>query len=246
MSLSAHLEELRKRFVISLCYLSGTSAIAFIFRKKLFQLVSYPHDWVMHKLGLPGRLYVFNYQDNFMIQFKICLIVGLFLACPFIFFQIYKFASEALTVSERKIVWVNIPFFCVLFMSGALFGYFYLIPYSLMFLMSFGQDLGLTPIINFQDYVSLFFLLTFITGLIFEVPLIMLILAKLNIFAAKDYKGKRRYAILIAFIVGAILTPPDPISQIILAFCLIFLYELGCILAYFAERNKNETCEQAS
>ena len=235
MPLSAHLEELRKTLIISLLFLSGTTLLAFILRKKLFYFVSYPHDWVMGKLNLQKTLYVFKYQDNFMIQFKICLIVGLFLACPFIFFQFYKFIGEALKTKEKKIALLYFPFFLVLFVLGGLFGYFYLIPYSLMFLMSFGKDLGLTPIINFQDYTNLFFLLTFVTGLVFELPLVMLVLVKLNIFAAQDYRGKRKYAILIAFIAGAILTPgPDPISQTILAFCLLFLYELGCVLAHFA------------
>ena len=246
MPLTAHLEELRKRLITSFFFLSGTSLFSYVFRKRLFHIVSYPHDWVMGKLNLGKNLYIFNYQDNFMIQFKICLIFGLFLALPFILYQIYKFIGEALTCRQRKTILLNFPLFFGLFIIGCLFGYYYLIPCSLMFLMSFGKDLGLIPMMNFEDYTNLFFLLTFVTGLVFELPLIMMIVAKLGIFMAQDFRGKRRYAILIAFIVGAILTPPDPISQIILAFCLIFLYELGCILAYFVGKNKSEACEQTA
>ena len=246
MPLSAHFEELRKRLITSLVFLSGTSLLSFIFRKNLFHIISYPHDWVMGKLNLDSKLYVLNYQDNFMIQFKICLIFGLFLALPFISYQLYKFIGEALSILERKIVFLNMPLFFGLFILGCLFGYYYLIPASLLFLMSFGKDLGLTPMINFSDYTSLFFLFTFVTGLVFELPLIMMIVARLGLFKAKDFRGKRKFAILIAFIVGAILTPPDPVSQIILAFCLILLYELGCILAYFVERNKSKICEQTT
>ncbi len=246
MSVVAHLEELRRRLIYSLLFIGGGFLIAFAKRQFFLKIVTEPHEWAMEKLNLPTTLFVFRYQDNFMAQLKLCFIVGAFIACPFILYQILKFVSAGLYEHEKKSFLLYFPFFILLFCMGCIFGYFFLIPYGLEFLASFGQDAGLVSMMSFSDYMTFFFLLTLTIGFIFELPLAMLIPVCFGLFEASEYKKKRKHAILGAFIVGGILTPPDPVTQLLLTGPLILLYEVGYFLSRFVEKKRMSSVIQSA
>jgi sec-independent protein translocase protein TatC len=169
---------------------------------------------------------------------KLAFFASLIITCPFILYQIWKFIAPALHSKEKKYVLPFVFFSTLLFISGVLFGYFIALPPAFEFFVSFNNKY-LQAMISFGDYLSLFvtFLLGF--GLSFELPIFMFFLAKLGIVHAKMLSKQRRYAILIIFIVAAILTPsPDALSQILMAIPLMFLYEVSIFVVKFAEKKK--------
>lgn len=229
MTLAEHFEELRKRLKIALLFFGGATAGAFLFRHFFLNLVRWPHEWASAKLNLPPAVFVFRYQDHFISQMKICCMAGFILAFPLILYQGLKFILSGLLAQEKKILFSYIFPFLFLFIIGVLFSYFILIPYGFYFLSLYGIGVGFQPMINFNDYVSLFLVLILMGGLVFELPLLMVFLVRIGFLEADDFKNKRRHAILITLIVSAILTPPDPFTQLMMAIPLIFLYEIGLL-----------------
>ena len=240
MSLVEHLEELRRRLIWSLVFLGGGMLLAFSQRKFFLALVNHPHQWAMQHLNLPVSQYVFRYQDAFISQFKVCLVFGFILAFPFILHQILKFVMAGLFPEERRrILCFYLPSFLILFLGGVSFAYFFLVPYGLRFLALFGTQVGLTPMINFNEYVTLLLILVLLTGSIFELPLGMALLVRMGMVSAVTWRKKQKLAILIIFIGAAVLTPtPDPFTQTLLAVPLILLYESGYWLSVWIEKRK--------
>lgn len=240
MSLVEHLEELRRRLIWSLVFFGAGLLLAFSQRKFFLDLVAYPHRWAMEHLHLSSSQYVFRYQDAFISQFKICALFGFVLAFPFILYHILRFVMAGLFPQERqKLLVLYLPSFLLLFLSGVLFAYFFLVPYGLQFLALFGTQVGLTPMINFNDYVSFLLILVLLTGSIFELPLGMALLVRLGVLPARTWRQKQKLAILIIFIGAAIVTPtPDPLTQTLLAVPLMVLYESGYWLSVWIEKRK--------
>jgi Tat protein translocase TatC len=171
-----------------------------------------------------------TYPGPFIAHIKLALITALFFSIPFIGYQLWKFVSAGLYPTERKgVILFAIPSFA-LFIAGCLFGYFILIPYALYFLQIYPDRADIQPIFSIAGYLDLVLLLTIIIGLIFEVPLIMLFLAKAGLVSHKTFSKGRKIAILLSVILAAFITPPDIFSQIILALPMILLYEVGIIL----------------
>ena len=165
--------------------------------------------------------------------------LGLIFSFPFILFQSLKFVWLGLNQPEKKMIVFFLPLFLLLFFIGVLFGYFVLIPWSLRFLMFYGKSLGFVSMIGFSDYLSLFFMFTFLTGFIFELPLIMLVIHYVGLCKSRDFRKKRAYAIFGSFVIGGVLTPPDPWTQVMLALPLILLYEIGVWLCWLVEKKKD-------
>ena len=240
MSLVEHLEELRRRLIWSLVFFAGGLLLAFSQRKFFLDLVNSPHRWAMQHLDLPVSQYVFRYQDAFISQFKICALFGFVLAFPFILYQILGFVMAGLFPKERrKLLYLYMPSFLILFLSGVSFAYSFLVPYGLHFLALFGTQVGLTPMINFNEYVTLLLILVLLTGSIFELPLCMALLVRIGMVSAVTWRKKQKLAILIIFIGAAVLTPtPDPLTQTLLAVPLMILYESGYWLSVWIEKRK--------
>lgn len=238
MTLAEHFEELRLRLKWGLFFFATATIAAFIFRTFFLDLVKQPHVWAAAKLNLPAAVFVFRYQDHFVSQMKICCAAGFILAFPFILYQALKFVFAGLFPNERKTIFSYLFPFLFLFILGVFFSYFILIPYGFYFLSLYGIQVGLQPIINFNDYVSLFMVLMLAGGLVFELPLVMVFLARIGLVTVSDFRKKRRHAILITLIVSAILTPPDPFTQLILGVPLILLYEVGLFFANFLGQRK--------
>jgi Twin arginine targeting (Tat) protein translocase TatC len=235
MSLTEHLIELRKRiFRIVIILLIGFGA-CYYYKDLIFDIITKPLTRVLPK---NGYLIYTGLTEAFFVYMKLAFFASLIITSPFILYQIWKFISPGLLLKEKKYVVPFVLSSTLLFMGGVLFGYFIVLPPAFEFFVSFNNQY-LQAMISFGDYLSLFvtFLLGF--GLSFELPIFIFFLAKLGIVNAKMLSKQRRYAILIIFIVAAILTPsPDALSQILMAIPLMFLYEISIFVAKFAEKKK--------
>jgi sec-independent protein translocase protein TatC len=237
MSLTEHLIELRKRLVRSFIAVGIGFFACYYYKEWIFDIITRPLTQVLPK---NGYLIYTGLTEAFFVYMKLSFFASLIITCPFILYQIWKFISPGLLATEKKYVVPFVISSSVLFISGVLFGYFVALPPAFEFFVSFNNQY-LQAMISFRDYISLFvtFLLGF--GLSFELPVFIFFLAKMGIVNAKMLSKQRRYAILIIFIVAAILTPsPDALSQILMAIPLMFLYEVSIFIARFAQKEKKE------
>jgi sec-independent protein translocase protein TatC len=235
MSLTEHLVALRKSLTRSLIAVGIGFGACYYFKDWIFDIVTRPLTQVLPK---NSYLIYTGLTEAFFVYMKLAFFASLIITSPFIIYQIWEFISPALHSNEKKYVVPFVFFSTLLFVSGVLFGYFIALPPAFQFFVSFNNKY-LQAMISFSDYLSLFvtFLLGF--GLSFELPIFMFFLAKLGIVNAKMLSKNRRYAILVIFIVAAILTPsPDALSQILMAIPLIFLYEVSIFVVKFAEKKK--------
>jgi len=175
--------------------------------------------------------------ETMTIFFMVCVVAGLVLASPWVFYQLWAFVAAGLYRHERRYVTKFLPFSLGLFLTGVLICFFVVLPITLSFLLEFNVWLGIEPTLRLADWMSFATILPLVFGVCFQTPLIMLFLALIGIFTVDDYRAKRKMAILIIVIAGAVLTPgQDPFSQCLLAAPMILLYELGIFLV---GRNKS-------
>ncbi len=236
MSLTEHLIELRKRLTHSLIALGVGFVVCYFYKDLIFEIITRPLTQV-----LPNNSYLIytGLTEAFFTYMKVAFFAALIMTSPFILYQIWKFIAPGLLPKEKKYVVPFVISSTFLFVSGVLFGYFIALPPAFKFFVSFNNQY-LQAMLSFKDYLSLFvtFLLGF--GLSFELPIFMFFLAKLGIVDAAKLSRQRRYAILVIFIVAAILTPsPDALSQMLMAIPLMFLYEVSIFVVKFAEKKTN-------
>jgi len=229
LPISEHLEELRSRIIKSIIVVVVFFFISWLFKSEILDIIKKPHNFAMKNLGLSQSLQVLSYQEGFYAYMKLCIISALFMAYPVIAYQTWKFVEAGLYKKERMYVIIFLPVSMIAFVAGILFGYFFLIPFGLQFLIKI-LGTSVEPIITMSQYVSLVFLLTIALGIVFQLPLVMLLIAKIGILKAEDYAKWRKYAILAIFIIAAVVTPPDPFTQTMVAIPMVALYEIGIIL----------------
>ncbi|HEX6986191.1 MAG TPA: twin-arginine translocase subunit TatC, partial [Planctomycetaceae bacterium] len=186
-----------------------------------------------------------NVQEGFMTYLKVSLIAGFVLASPWIFYQIWLFVAAGLYPHERKYVHLYLPAALGLFLGGAVFCYFAVLPFVLNFLLGFNRDLGLVPQIRLSEWIGFALLLPVMFGVSFQLPLVMLLLERLQILDVKTFREKRRMAILIIAIVAMLLMPGDPVSMLAMMVPLIVLYELGIWLCGLRPANASPFGEPA-
>ena len=183
-----------------------------------------------------AKIVAIRYTEQFFTYIKVVLIFALFLSHPFILWQAWQFIGAGLYEHEQRVALQFVPFSLVLFLTGVLFGYFVLIPWGLSYLSSYGNPELVDTMLSLSAYLSLFLSLTLLLGLVFQVPLVMYFLARSGLVDPETFRRVRRYAILTGFVLGAMLTPPDPFTQIMLAGPLICLYEIGILISRAAWR----------
>ncbi len=228
LPISEHLEELRSRIIKSIIIIIGLFFVNWFFKSRILDIIKKPHSVTMKNLGLPESLQVLSYQEGFYAYIKLCLIASVFMAYPLILFQIWSFVKGGLFKKERKYVKTFAPISYIAFITGVLFGYYFLIPYGLQFLIKILGG-GIQPMITMSQYISLVTLLTLALGIVFQLPLVMLFISKIGMVKAEDFVKWRMYAILIIFILAAVITPPDPFTQVMTALPMIILYEVGIL-----------------
>jgi len=234
MPLIAHIEELRRTLIRCICAVILCSIPCGIYWKKIFDTI------VSHTLKLcESKVHIIYTApaETVMLSIKIAVVCGLTLASPIIFLQIWSFVSPALYKSEKKLVLPTAFASTVCFLSGIAFS-FYLLPFALKFLTEFAAG-SIDPFFKIDEYLSFLIKLALAFAFAFQLPVVTFVLAKIGLIDHKFLQRNFRYAIVLIFIVAAILTPPDVISQIMLAMPLLALYGLSILIAFFARRRND-------
>ncbi|OGP09598.1 MAG: twin arginine-targeting protein translocase TatC [Deltaproteobacteria bacterium GWA2_45_12] len=225
MQIIDHLSELRNRILKILVFLAVGAVIGLVFCKQIFFFLQQP----MLKVLPPNTSFIATTPfESYTTYLKVSLLAGFFMASPFIFYQFWQFVSPGLHGGEKKTL---IPFTLLsglLFIGGALFGYFVVFPAGFYYINAILADTGIHLMPRMSDYLSTATTLLLAFGFCFELPLLIFLLGKLGLLTYDRIKQYRRYVIVLLFFVAAILTPgPDMISQCLLAIPLWILYEAG-------------------
>lgn len=219
-----HLRELRTRVVYILALIIMASVVAWIWREDLFDIVRAPIAPYLPKTG--GGLSYTGPMESFFGYVKVAVLGGILLSCPLWLHQIWLFLAPALYSKEKKFVAGFIFSGTALFAFGALFAYYVVFPLAFQFLLGFGEGKD-QPIITISEYLAFFMRTILLFGLAFEMPLILTFLGMMGIITDQFLAKKRRHAVLILAVLSAVLTPPDPLSMILMLIPLYGLYELS-------------------
>jgi sec-independent protein translocase protein TatC len=242
MPLTTHLEELRRKLIIAGISWLVAFLACYTFSEQLFALISEP---VLQALPKGTTLVFIQLTEPFFTHLKIGALAGLLVSLPVIFWQIWSFIAPGLYKNEKGLV---IPFViasCFCFAVGAFFGFRFVFPMAFKVLIEFGSNSGV-PTLSMGDYLSLSSKLLLAFGLVFELPVIIFFLARMGIVDYKMLARNRKFALLAAFVIGAILTPPDVFSQTALALPFIVLYEIGIIVARLFGKRRNAVADETS
>jgi sec-independent protein translocase protein TatC len=233
MSFFDHLTELRTRIIWSLIPAAVGLGVALYFTDRIMKFLSLP-------LGKLNTKLVFTTPtEAFWTYMKVAMIAGLFIAMPVILWNVWAFVAPGLHKHERKYAAPFIIVGSLLFLAGGAFALLVIVPYASTFLITFGQDQGLQPMISVASYMDFVIKFTLAFGIVFELPVVITLLSMLGIVTPQFLSKNRKYAILINFIIAAILTPtPDMVNQTLMAGPLCLLYELGIIAARIFGRKK--------
>ena len=226
-----HLDELRRRIVYILIAVGITTAGAYMFKDYILNLLI--------KVGGIEKLVFINPTEAFIVIIKLSLLVGIVAAMPFILYQVWMYVGVALKKHERKYLIYFGPISYILFLMGAAFAFRGVLPLGIRFLLSFSKE-NITPMITLNAYISFLGKMITAFGLMFELPLVVLLLSKLGIVTPDILKKGRRYAIVLVFIVAAILTPPDVVSQIMLACPILIMYEISIWICKSVTRKREQ------
>lgn len=234
---TAHLEELRSRLIVSFVAVGVGFFVAYFFKEKLFEVLMKPLTDVM---GEGDQLIFTNLPEAFFVYLKTAFLAGVMAASPVILYEFWKFVAPGLYKKER-VVLLPVVFLCsFFFIGGALFGYFIVFPFGFKFFLGFATEF-IRPLPSMKEYFSFASKLLIAFGVVFEMPLIITLFSRLGLISVDFLKKNRKYALLLFFVAAAILTPPDVITQIMMAVPLMFLYEISIIGArIFARKNPYE------
>ncbi len=243
MTLLEHLGELRRRLVRGfLAILIGFFA-CYGFAKELFYYLSLP---LLKVMPADAKFIYTGVAEGFFVDLKVSFVAGLFVACPYLFYQIWAFIAPGLYEEEKRYV-VPLAFTSALFfLGGGLFCYFVVFPFAFTFFMSYSTD-NIVAMLSINEYLSFALKMLIAFGLIFEMPLFSFFLARLGIISAQWMRDVRKYAVLAVFIITAILTPPDVFSQLFMAAPMLVLYEISIWVAAAVGKKKTnrETAKAA-
>ncbi|AAL52264.1 twin-arginine translocase subunit TatC [Brucella melitensis] len=243
-----HLIELRRRLIWAILAFFVAFIFCFAFAKQLFNLLVVPYQWAIDWAGMDRSKAELIYtapQEFFFTQVKVAMFGGIVLALPVIAAQIYKFVAPGLYKHERT---AFLPFLIaspILFLIGGALVYFFFTPMVMWFFLAMQQTGGsgevqISLLPKVSEYLSLIMTLIFAFGLVFQLPVVTSLMARVGLVTSAGLKDKRKYAIVIAFVAAAVLTPPDPASQIGLALPTILLYEISIFLARMIEKKRDE------
>jgi len=248
MPLLDHLIELRGRLMWSMASIIILFIAIFPFAEYVYQFLVQPLADIFADMGGQRRLIFTALHEAFFTYIKLSLITALFFAFPFISMQFWSFVAPGLYMHEKKALAPFLVATPVLFFMGAAMVYYIVMPWAYEFLLSFELQggPGTLPIVSepkVNEYLSLSINLIFAFGICFELPVVLTLLGRIGIISSKGMREKRKYAILISFIVAAVITPPDVISQVMLASVLICLYEISIFSVQLIEKGREEAQE---
>ena len=225
MPFEEHLEELRQRLFRCIATVIICSGIAYYFRHTIMKIIRKP-------MG-NFKLIFLAPNEAFLSYIKLAIFCGILFAIPLVFYQIWRFVSVALFPKEKRIILILFPLSLIFFTAGGLFAYFISLPIGLKFLLTYPPpETNISPMISLSKYINFvgLFLLGF--GILFQLPLVVVFLTRLGLIMPKTLSKKRRHVIIGLVLLAAIFTPPDVITQLLLAIPLVLLYELSIWLSY--------------
>jgi len=234
MSFMEHLEELRQRIIRALGGIAAAFAICIFYSNEIWNAVRQPAATALKQLGLPGELAQITPTEAFsIIWIKLPVLAALFLASPWVLYQVWAFIAPGLYKKERRLAAPFILTTAGLFILGGLFAYFVAFRFGLRFLLGIGVDIGVRPIISMTEYTDLFINVMLGVGLVFELPVLIFFLTLLRIASPRFLMRHSRYAILLIVVGAAVITPtPDVYNLTIFAVPMIVLYFAGVFASY--------------
>ncbi len=249
--LRPHLVELRKRLGLSVLSVFIAFIIAFVFHESILEWITAPLNealsQVAHlsKKAAEGMVTTHQVGGAFFVALKVSFFAGLLGALPFILYQIWLFIAPGLYSHEKKMVLPFVIGGSIMFMVGVLFAYYIVTPFGFQFLITFGSFLY-TPLINIEDYVGFFTKIMMGFGIAFELPVFAYFLALLGLVTDRTLKDFFRYAVLIIFVLAALLTPPDVLTQLLMAAPLILLYGVSILIVKIVNPYEEDEEEEAA
>ena len=234
---TAHLEELRQRLIKCFVAIGAGFMLSYGFKEKLFDILARPLISVMET----GDKMIFTgLPEAFFTYLKVSLLSGLMLAAPVIIYQFWMFVAPGLYHKEKRLLLPIVFLSTIFFVGGSLFGYFVVFPFGFKFFLGFASD-TIRPLPSMREYLSFSAKLLLAFGVVFELPLLITALARFGLVSVDFLKKNRKYALVLFFVVAAILTPPDVVTQIMMALPLMVLYELSIVGAMvFGKKQTDE------
>ena len=225
MSLTAHLEELRSRLIKSVLAVVVGSCVSYFFLDEITKFLTAP----------VGKLYYMQPGEAFFTYLKIDIVTGFLIALPIIFFHAWQFFLPALTKGERAVLGVLVPASVILFFVGMAFSFFLILPTALRFFMGFSTE-DLQTMFSFKNYFDFVIMFVLPFGFVFELPLMIIVLGKIGILTSEFLGKYRRIVFFLSFVVGALVTTPDVITQVAVAIPIMLLYEVGYLVVKYILR----------
>ena len=237
----SHLTELRKRLIHSFIFLIVLFVACYFYAEHLYGFLVDPFAQAVKEDGSERRLIFTALQETFLTYLKISFFTAFFITCPYILMQIWKFIAPGLYKHEKNAILPYLILTPILFFLGGVLVYYLIMPLAIKFFLSF-ESSGLSTNLPIQleakvnEYLSLVMKLIFAFGISFQLPIVLSLLAKIGVVDSNFLKSRRKYVVVIIFAFAALLTPPDPITQIGLAVPLLILYELSIFSVKFIEK----------
>ncbi len=240
MPITDHLEELRFRLIKIVVAILLGAVLCYFFRHQILAFLQAP----IKKTLQDEPLRFFSLMEPFIVHIKVAVYSGIFLSVPIVLYQIWMFVAPGLLERERKYLLPFILFGSLFFLGGASLCYFIVLPYGTEFFLNFDPSLQST--INIASYLSFSIRLIMVFGIIFQLPLILMLLSRLGLVSSKFLRRQRKYAYLLFFVFGAALTPPDPLTQSLMAVPLVLMYEISVLLTRIFGRKDQVSTDQES
>ena len=241
----SHLVELRQRLINSFIFLFSFFVVCYFFSEEIYSFLVQPYADAVKDDNVNRRLIFTALQETFLTYLRVSFFAALFVSSPIILMQIWKFVAPGLYKNEKKAILPYLIATPILFLFGGMLVYYLIMPLAIKFFLSFEASsinsalpIQLEPKVN--EYLSLVMKLIFAFGLSFQLPVILSLLARVGFVDSVFLKERRKYVVVIIFVAAAILTPPDPITQIGLAIPLLILYELSIFSVKIIEKRKNK------
>jgi sec-independent protein translocase protein TatC len=237
MNFLDHLKELRQKLIYSIIFFILSFIVSFYFSQSIFEFLAKPLTSILQDGN--GLIYT-ALQEAFLTNVKVAFFTAAFISFPFLSFQIWSFISPGLLKKEKKISLPSLIAIPFLFLLGAAVVYYLISPIAWKFFLSFqtsqADSINITLQAKMNEYLSLMMTFIFAFGLAFQLPVVLLLLIRVGVLTIQQLVSFRKYAIVLAFIFAAIITPPDPFSQISLALPVIILYEVSILISRFLSK----------
>ena len=249
-SFTSHFIELRSRLLNSIIFIFVAFIISYIFAEHIYNFLVEPYANAVKDDQNSRRLIFTALHETFITYIKVAFFSSVFLGSPILLIQIYKFIAPGLYKNEKRAILPYLISTPILFLLGAILVYYLVMPLAIKFFLSF-ETIGSNSTLPIQleakvnEYLSLIMRLIFAFGISFQLPILLNLLARIGVVNSQYLKTRRRYVIVIIFALAAILTPPDPITQVGLAIPLLILYELSIFTVKFTEKKNKKNLEDA-